>query len=321
MNIVIVSNDNYIQHAGVMLTSLFETNKKHRFRVFLLTDNITAANRARLDRLFTFYRNILEIHIPEVELKDQVDIDTKSLNSGMWNPMIYYKLFIPHILPPEADRCLFLDVDMVINDDVEPLYNTRLEDGNVIAAVEDVVSCIQRKIALGIEMSQPYINSGVMVCDVERWREIENQHPIFNFVREWSNRIINEQDVIALYFEHKIKLLPIRWNMVGCNYLRQRFVFPKYYPELTEARRHPAIHHFCTLVQPWYADSPHPYRKLYIKYLKMYSTVLAEKLVRKFPYKNTPKTLTQRFRNHVGRILNFFDIIRQPSYVLHRLRY
>ena len=32
MNVVIVADDGYIQHAGVMLTSLFETNKGCRIR-------------------------------------------------------------------------------------------------------------------------------------------------------------------------------------------------------------------------------------------------------------------------------------------------
>lgn len=36
MNVVIVADDGYIQHAGVMLTSLFETNKGCRIRVFCL---------------------------------------------------------------------------------------------------------------------------------------------------------------------------------------------------------------------------------------------------------------------------------------------
>lgn len=321
LNIVIVSNDNYIQHAGVLLTSLFETNRKQHFRVFLLTDGISSANGERLKRLIIAYGNQIEIHIPEKELFDNGGIDIKSLNSGIWNPMIYYKLFIPRILPSDVGRCLFLDVDMVVVDDILPLYNVNLNTGNVIAAVEDVISCVQRKETLGMDISQPYVNSGVMVCDVDLWRSLENEKPIFDFVKEWSDRIINEQDVIAVYFTGKIKLLPIRWNMVGCNYLRQRFVFPKYYVELTEARRHPAIHHFCTLIQPWYADSPHPYRKLYVKYLRIYASVISEPVFLKFPYKKTPKTLVQRLRNQIGRLLNLFDIIRQPGYVLHRIRY
>lgn len=321
LNIVIVSNDNYIQHSGVMLTSLFETNSEQHFRVFLLTDGVSLANESRLRKLVAKYENEIEILIPKYELINDNQIDIKSLNSGKWNSMIYYKLFIPRILPQEVSRCLFLDVDMVVVDNLRPLYEVSMTNGEIIAAVEDVISCMERKEILGMESTHPYINSGVMVCDVSRWRAEEKQRPIFQFIMDWSSKIINEQDVIALYMKDKIKLLPLRWNMVGCNYLRQRYVFPKYYCELAEARKHPAIHHFCTLIQPWFADSPHPYRKLYKKYLKRYSKIISENISLQFPYKKERKTRLQRVRNGIGRILNFFDILRQPGYVLHKLRY
>lgn len=321
MNIVIVADDNYIQHAGVMLTSLFESNRKHNFRIFLLTDSISRDNTIRLQRLTSAYGHRLEIHIPDNELTSERRDIIDSLNSSSWNKMIYYKLYMPDILPKNIKRCLFLDVDMVVVDDIESLYHTDLGDNAIIAAVEDVVSCISRKDALGIEDSQPYINSGVMVCDINRWREKNKNNSLYNFIARYSDIIINEQDVFAKFFNGRISLLPIRWNMVGCNYLRKKFVFPKYYTELSEARKHPAIHHFCTLIQPWYADSPHPYRHLYVRYLKTYSQTISEPISLTFPYKNKPKTYVQKIRYMVGRILNFFDIIQQPGYVLPKVRY
>lgn len=320
MNVVIVSNDAYVQHAAVMLTSLFETNRESDFRVFLLTDGLSDENKSRLGYLCQVYGNELEIHLPENELC-HIGTDISSLNSSRWNRMIYYKLFMPIILPTDVERCLFLDVDMVVVDDIKPLYNINFGDGNVIAAVEDVTSCILRKRALGMGDSDAYINSGVMMCDISAWRKRESEYPIFNFVYEWSDKIINEQDVLAVYMHDRIKLLPIRWNMVGCNYLRKKFVFPQYYGQLSEARKHPAIHHFCTLIQPWFADSPHPYRSLYKKYLIVYAKKVGVKVNLRFPFKNRPKTMIQTLRHDFGRLLNLFDIIRQPGYVLHKIRY
>ena len=61
MNVVIVADDGYIQHAGVMLTSLFETNKGCRIRVFLLTNGISDDNQRRLECLCKAYGNSIEI--------------------------------------------------------------------------------------------------------------------------------------------------------------------------------------------------------------------------------------------------------------------
>ena len=108
MNVVIVADDGYIQHAGVMLTSLFETNKGCRIRVFLLTNGISDDNQRRLECLCKAYGNSIEICQPDSQLSQYCDID--KLNSSNWSKMIYYKLFMPHILPLEVERCLFLDV-------------------------------------------------------------------------------------------------------------------------------------------------------------------------------------------------------------------
>lgn len=321
MNIVVVSNENYIQHTAVMLLSLFESNKDSFFRIFLFTDFVSNESKSRLKQLCDNYNNKIFFHLPEQELLQECRINIDKLNSGKWSKMIYYKLFMPILLPVDVERCLFLDVDMVVVDNIKPLYNTNLDGNTIIAAVEDLLSCIPRKKALGLDMSDKYINSGVMVCNISRWREEESKRPIFNFVLDNSNKIINEQDVIALYMKNRIKILPLRWNMVGCNYLRQKFVFPQYYSELRAARKKPAIHHFCTMTQPWYADCKHPYRKLYIKYLKKYSKLIGININMKFPYKDKPKNLYQKIRYSVGRILNLFDIIKQPGYILHKIRY
>lgn len=265
------------------------------------------------------YGNSIEICQPDSQLSQYCDID--KLNSSNWSKMIYYKLFMPHILPLEVERCLFLDVDMVVVDNLNELYNIPLNPNAIIAAVEDVISCLPRKDTLGLSETDPYINSGVMVCDIARWREEENNHPIFEFVIEHSNVFVNEQDVIATYMKGRIQLLPIKWNMVGCNYLRKKFVFPKYYAELSDARKHPAIHHFCTLIQPWYADSPHPYKHLYTRYLGIYAHITGAPVNMKLPYKTKPKTFLQKVRHFIARTLNAFDIIKQPGYVLHKFRY
>ena len=38
INIVLASDANYLVHARVMLYSLFDNNRQHRFKVFLLTE-------------------------------------------------------------------------------------------------------------------------------------------------------------------------------------------------------------------------------------------------------------------------------------------
>lgn len=267
-NIVIVANEAYIQHSAVMLCSLFDTNKDKQFDIYLLTDGIKDTTCARLQDLCTKYNSRLFVKLPEIELGKELNINLKDLPTGQWSTMMYYKLFMPLMLPQECDRCLFLDGDMVINDDIEQLYNWNLGN-SIIAAAEDIPDCIKIKERLGLKQTDKYINSGVMVCDLNAWRKKESLNPIFDFVKSVAGIIINEQDVIAMYFKDKLSFLPIRWNMTTFYFLRKPIIFDKYLKEIKQAQLFPGIIHYAAPIKPWFRDCMHPYRDKYRKFLNI----------------------------------------------------
>lgn len=260
-NIVIVSDEGYIQHAAVMLTSLFCTNRDKTFVVYLLTDGITDETERKLRCVCDKYGTELKVKACGIDNLGDFPI-------GQWQPIMYFKLLIPQILPITEDRCLFLDVDMIIHDDIAKLYHWDLQD-KVIAAAEDMPDCIAFKPRLGLKDSDLCINSGVMVCDLEKWRQMEREEPIMKYASGIIHKIVNEQDVIACYFRDKIALLPIRWNMTTFYFNRRPKIFVKYLHELDWAKKFPGIIHFAAPIKPWFKDCQHPYRKLYKQYLKL----------------------------------------------------
>lgn len=260
-NIVIVSNEGYIQHAAVMLVSLFTMNKDKHFVIYLLTDGITNATEDKL-------REVCDAHQADLKvIKCGID-NLGDFPVGQWKPIMYFKLLIPQLLPSTEKRCLFLDVDMVVHDDITSLYEWNLGD-KVIAAAEDMPDCVAFKPRLGLKDTDLCINSGVMVCDLEKWRLMEQKQPIMAYATNIISIIVNEQDVLACYFRDKIALLPIRWNMTTFYFNRKPKIFSKYLPELEAAKRFPGIIHFAAPIKPWFNDCQHPYRKLYKKYLML----------------------------------------------------
>lgn len=306
-NIVIVANEAYIQHSAVMLCSLFETNKEKQFDIYLLTDGVKDEICTKLQSLCKSYNSRLFVKQPEIELGETLNINLKDLPTGQWSTMMYYKLFMPVMLPLECERCLFLDGDMIINDDIEGLYNW-IFDGAIIAATEDIPDCIKIKEHLGLKPSDKYINSGVMVCDLNAWRKLESQSPIFEFVKSVADIIINEQDVIAVYFKDKLTFLPIRWNMTTFYFMRVPKIFDKYLEELQEAKRYPGIIHFAAPIKPWYRDCIHPYVGLYKKYLNMTSWCHYI-----FPY-GEHLTRKQRICKNIKNVLNKLNILKDPLF-------
>ena len=306
-NIVIVANEGYMQHAAVMLCSLFETNRNKKFDIYLLTDGITDTSENRLQEMCHKYSSRLIVKQPETELGKSLGINLKDLPVGQWHTMMYYKLFMPVMLPPQCDRCLFLDVDMIINDDIAPLYNWGL-NGSIIAAAEDIPDCVEIKKRLNLKQADAYINSGVMVCDLAAWRKVESAHPVFEFVKKVSSIITNEQDVIAMYFKSKLSFLPIRWNMTTFYFMRVPKIFDKYLSELSDAKRNPGIIHFAAPIKPWFKDCIHPYKNLYKKYL-------AKTDWKDFKFNNWEKlTPRQRLNKYIKNTLNHFGILQDGLY-------
>lgn len=260
-NIVIVSNDGYIQHAAVMLTSLFCTNKDKHFVIWLLTDGITKETMSKLQTVCVTHGAELKVITCGIDNLGDFPV-------GQWNPIMYFKLLIPQLLPATEKRCLFLDVDMIVHDDITALYHWKLQD-KVIAAAEDMPDCITFKPRLGLKDTDFCINSGVMVCDLEKWRQMEHKQPIMDYATAIIHKIVNEQDVIACYFKDKIALLPIRWNMTTFYFNRCPKIFSKYLHGLDWAKKYPGIIHFAAPIKPWFKDCQHPYRKLYKQYLKL----------------------------------------------------
>ena len=212
---------------------------------------------------------------------------------------MYFKLLIPQLLPSTEKRCLFLDVDMVVHDDITSLYEWNLGD-KVIAAAEDMSDCVAFKPRLGLKDTDLCINSGVMVCDLEKWRLMEQEQPIMTYATNIISIIVNEQDVLACYFRDKIALLPIRWNMTTFYFNRKPKIFSKYLPELEAAKRFPGIIHFAAPIKPWFKDCQHPYRKLYKKYLmltpwKKYHFPIFEQLT---PWGRVKKTIRNWLNSH-----------------------
>ena len=188
-NIVIVADERYIQHSAVMLTSLFCTNREKRFVIYLLTDGISVATEAKLRMVCNNYHALLKVINCSIENLGDFPI-------GQWQPIMYFKLLIPQLLPSSEDRCLFLDGDMIVNDDIRSLYFWNLED-KVIAAAEDIPDCIAFKSRLELKTTDVCINSGVMVCDLIKWRKMEKGRPIKEYAAKKRKKKVKEKDGIA----------------------------------------------------------------------------------------------------------------------------
>lgn len=267
-HIVCIADEAYAQHAAVMLTSLFETNRENKFRVFLMTISMGEETKRKLYTVAEGYGNELSV----IEVGEDVTLleglKTETIHKT-WNPIMYLKLLIPQNLPQEVKEFLFLDVDVIVNHNIRTLYKYGQNGTSIVYACEDYKFQQVHKDRLGLRDEDLYINSGVMMVNLEVWRKMNQEVPMSIFLNQYKEILNNDQDAFALYFRGKIGLLPTnQWNATTFFFEQAPRILDKYLSELGNVRKDPYIVHFCEPVKPWFKECTHPYQYLYAKYLQ-----------------------------------------------------
>ena len=121
----------------------------------------------------------------------------------------FYRLMAFQYLPKEVERCLYLDPDIYIRKSLLPLYQMDL--GNYFIAAASHLYGLHNtvnKVRLGLEQQARYINSGVMLMDLEKIRNTFSVSQILECLNANMERLyLGDQDLINILFDGKIKEL------------------------------------------------------------------------------------------------------------------
>lgn len=192
---------------------------------------------------------------------------------GRFPKSIYFRFLIPEILN-DADRVLYLDCDILVRENILDFYNTDL-NGLACAAIED-----QRGDDITIHnrilMFSKYFNSGVLLMNLNYWREHDVAQQLIDYLRQYPERCwFPDQDALNAVLEGKVKFMDYRYNMQGemlshrC-YLR---LSAQKWQDLDNAIGNPAIIHFTDTNKPWYKECKHPYRDEYQQFAESISCI------------------------------------------------
>lgn len=188
--------------------------------------------------------HIIEVNLSaEVKLKmeqsidaEKIDIRWVKLSNSLLNQFklpldwssypqnIYMRLLIPYILDAAIKRVLYLDVDMVVLNNIAEVFETDL-GGAIIAAVKDQrVSSfghswggIKNYKMLGLSPDLPYFNTGLLLIDIDGWRSFEVTKKVFECISK-NKKYANYPDQYGLnvVLAQKWKSLDPRWNYFSC---------------------------------------------------------------------------------------------------------
>ena len=107
ITIVYSSDDNYAQHVGVSMLSLFEKNKElDEIVIYILANHISMENKCNLSMIAARYgRSIIFYEIAILLEKLPLNIGNSIAISS------YARLFLSSVIPEDIDKILYLYSD------------------------------------------------------------------------------------------------------------------------------------------------------------------------------------------------------------------
>lgn len=271
MNIVYVANEAYVSILGTSLYSLYENNKDAVILdVYIIQTGISEGSVKLLEDLAGYFqRSINIINFEDIRQKKELDFVENKFDIS-----VMARLFADELLPEDVKRVLYIDCDTLVLKSLQKLFFADLGEKTIGAVPEPTIN-IKVKKSIGIDVRQMYFNSGVLLIDLNKYREKKFRKRILAYydnIKE--STIFSDQDAINGALCHHIKVLSPRYNFFAnyrywsykalINYSPSYGIIPE--KVYQSAKKDPVILHFAGDERPWYEGNLNPYKKLYKSY-------------------------------------------------------
>ncbi|MER2507866.1 MAG: glycosyltransferase family 8 protein [Amaricoccus sp.] len=258
MHVVFCASANFFQHVAVAVTSLSTYSSDEELVVHVVSCDGSVNDEKRLRDCLSLIKNCeLNIYIVSDNNIKHLFFDSRITKES------YLRILVPNILPQSLRRVLYLDCDIVVLDDVRPLWTHDL-GGKVMGAVPDFMMQVS-----GQPRGPAYVNAGVLLIDLEKWREMNLTEKMLEYAAEHREYLeYHDQDVINSVLYGKMDNLDLRWNVHAAVYRYSRRGLGAMRVKLDSARKRPAILHYTGVQKPWLFRSEAPKRAAYYRFLR-----------------------------------------------------
>jgi lipopolysaccharide biosynthesis glycosyltransferase len=252
------ADGNYALQAQVLFFSLVRTQNQHTKLVIFGNE----WGQRELSRLKGLSSDFVSVEVRPVDTSEFAAIKLAS----KFPLATAYNVLAPQYLLTESGRALYVDADVVVTEDLGWLFEREMhhEVGAVLDAHIAWVSSPSmwrpwREERL--EPLTPYLNTGVMIVDLDAWRAADLTGRIIEVLSRYELPCV-DQDAINIVLRGGFDRLAPRFNQMPYHYLQTfRYVDAlEADKEIGEALCRPAIIHFhrSFLGKPWTFGSIHP---------------------------------------------------------------
>lgn len=193
MEIVLCCTKNWYIHLKTVIYAILKHNKVKKIYLIIEDDNIPYITEKEVK-----FININ--NTPEYIKQTSPNYNTK------YTKMSYVRCYFTKLI--KSDRIIYVDVDTLVTDNIEDLWELDLHD-KLIAGIHEFGEWDKH---LGIQgVNDTYINSGVLLMDLKGIRKQKLDDEMINLLN--TNKYwYPDQDVINTVFKDKIQLISNTYN-------------------------------------------------------------------------------------------------------------
>ncbi len=214
--IVVATNDFYISLLAALLKSI-EVNHKtdEKLEFIVIDDSVSQKNKNKIRKSAG-----PDISITWIPVSKVVPASYQLPADSSWFPLTaLLRIFIPDMVSHDITKVLYLDVDMIVREDIAKLWHTDLGD-RPLAAVQDICGTVCSPWAgipnyaeLGIPKETKYFNSGLLLLNPQKWRHQHIAKKVLEAITDnfEHTRFPDQYGLNVILYNQWVELDP-RWN-------------------------------------------------------------------------------------------------------------
>jgi lipopolysaccharide biosynthesis glycosyltransferase len=217
ISIVCAADERFAMPLAVMLRSAAATCSRP-VRAFVLSNELSDRAKREIEAACNRHPRP-----PAIEWLDAETDYLRDAPKGLshLSRATYLRFAIGRLISQSVRRIIYLDCDLLVVRDITPLWDMPMED-NTIRAVRDfwtpavgqpnaLAYCISE---IGIDPSHPMFNAGVLLIDLDAYRQEHVEDRCVEFIGRWAKHIRSaDQDALNGVLWNRWKPLDFQWNV------------------------------------------------------------------------------------------------------------
>ena len=275
INIVCAGNRNFIIPMKVMLKSL-AVNTRKNVEIFVLNKEWKGDDKIDFIETFSNNKNI-SIKFLDMESYECLNHFKTTKNIPIES---YFRLFSPEVLPDNVEQIIYLDGDIIVEGDIEELWNIPIGERALMAVSEmfHEAHYVSSPLALhtfkklNIPEKSKYFNAGVLKINIKKWKENNIAKRIIDYLIENKDEVLwHDQDGLNAVLWNDWGELPSEWNVMTALFREEDFARIDMSKETAcYIMKNPKIIHYTNSKEkPWKETCTNPLKDRYFFYANM----------------------------------------------------